>query len=78
MECPICGSKTTVIDTADVGERVLRERKCLNPQCRFKFNTEEIDRAGDKTIQRELNNWRYNRVLERKAKAKEKEKAGVC
>ena len=41
MTCPVCGEKTTVSETRNFGDHVVRRRKCLS--CARIFFTEEAD-----------------------------------
>ena len=41
MTCPKCGSKTSVIDTADLDVIIYRKRKCY--ECNHTFYTLEQD-----------------------------------
>ena len=41
MTCPVCEGKTTVVDCRDLGDHVVRRRKCL--VCSYVFYTEECD-----------------------------------
>ena len=50
MTCPVCGGKTTVIDTANDCECVYRRRKCL--ECEYKFTTTEQESDDTKILNR--------------------------
>ena len=41
MTCPVCEHKTTVLESRDFGDHMVRRRKCLS--CKHIFFTEEID-----------------------------------
>ena len=41
MTCPVCESKTSVQDSRDFGDHIVRRRKCKS--CGHAFYTEEID-----------------------------------
>lgn len=41
MTCPICGSKTKVVNVMSHFDHVIRFRKCQ--KCRFRFRTIEMD-----------------------------------
>lgn len=41
MTCPVCDGQTTVTETRDFGDHVVRRRKCLS--CSRSFFTEEAD-----------------------------------
>ena len=75
MTCPVCGEKTTVIDTesADV-ESVYRLRKCK--KCEYKFCTIETECVDDlnKLTYIKLRNQRINnKRLKNKIIKKEEE-----
>lgn len=53
MNCPVCGTRTKVVKTVDVGERILRKRKC--DCCGYKFLTEEGDCTNDAVARKEFN-----------------------
>lgn len=62
MTCPVCGGKTTVIDTATDCECVYRERRCI--ECRHKFTTTEVE-SDDKQMILKLRYERKNRNASR-------------
>lgn len=37
MDCFKCGTKTTVVQTSDLGNRVERRRRCGNADCDYRF-----------------------------------------
>ena len=41
MICPVCGSKTAVIDTKPAEDEIIRRRECR--ACGRRFNTIEVD-----------------------------------
>ena len=41
MTCPVCGGKTTVVDSRPSEDSVWRRRECQ--ECSYRFNTIEID-----------------------------------
>lgn len=41
MTCPVCGSKTKVIDTCNTIDVIYRKRRCVS--CGYTFNTEEVE-----------------------------------
>lgn len=41
MTCPVCGSKTHIVNSRSDGETVRRRRECLD--CGHRFTTREID-----------------------------------
>lgn len=41
MICPICSSKTRIVDSRKRGDCVIRRRECTS--CKFRFTTIEID-----------------------------------
>lgn len=59
MTCPVCGARTTVIDTASADvESVYRMRKCKD--CEYKFYTIEIE-CNDDNIRKIYNERRRNK-----------------
>ena len=53
MQCPRCKSKTYVKQTFDKRNKVIRYRKCTNKQCKFSFNTIEMEGYG----------WAYKAII---------------
>lgn len=53
MTCPVCGGKTTVIDSASDCESVYRRRKCI--ECAYKFITTESE-SNDRHMLSKLKN----------------------
>lgn len=43
MTCPVCCSKTKVIDSYATDESVVRVRRCRDPKCAYKFKTVEYE-----------------------------------
>lgn len=43
MNCPYCGEGSRVEGTAQDVDRIIRKRRCLNPTCRSRFYTQEVD-----------------------------------
>lgn len=62
MTCPYCGSKTAVIDTADLDVIIYRKRKCC--ECSCTFYTVEQD-SDVETAEQEIKNYRNERKRER-------------
>ena len=40
--CPLCGSKSRVLETRDAGETTRRRRQCSDEDCEHKFTTHEV------------------------------------
>ena len=55
MTCPVCGEKTTVTESRDFGDHVIRRRKCL--ACSYVFCTEEVD---SESVEAELSEFHKN------------------
>ncbi len=59
MRCPICGSRTKVLDVREKRDKVKRRREC--PDCLTRFTTEEklvIDSLDEYLIRRLNHNFR--------------------
>jgi len=52
MTCPVCGEKTSVAETKNLGDHVIRRRRCT--VCDYDFYTEEIDNPSVEAEFREL------------------------
>ena len=55
MTCPVCGGKTTVINSAADCECVYRKRKCV--ECGHTFATTEQE-SNDINMLKSLRTWR--------------------
>ncbi len=53
MQCPKCGSKTTVLNTIHKKEFTTRYRRCVNKKCRHRFSTKEEYSSG----------WHYKSIV---------------
>lgn len=63
MNCPLCGGKTKVIDTAADCESVYRKRKCL--ECKYNFTTTENESNDKHMIGRLRSQQRMNKNVTR-------------
>lgn len=52
MTCPVCDGKTGVVDSKDLGDHVIRRRRCT--ACKYVFYTEEVDNASVEAEFREI------------------------
>ena len=43
MRCPRCGDKSEVLETIPLGVVNKRRRRCLNPHCQHRFQSQEVN-----------------------------------
>jgi len=55
MNCPKCGSRSHITKTFDKRDKVIRNRRCNDKECKFKFTTTELISYG----------WEYRSIVKK-------------